>query len=277
MKPAAFEYHRPATLSEALALLADQSRVMKPLAGGQSLVPMLNLRLAPVDAVVDISRLGELAGVRLERGVVRIGACTTHAAIEDGAPASPAMGLMRAVAGGIAYRGIRNRGTLGGSLALADPAAEWPAALLALDASVRARGPREARDIAITQFFHGAYTTALSPQELIIEVSLPARSASLRAGFEKICRKAGEFASSLACVVRDPVERYARAVLGGTGGAPLVLAAVSELARAPRAADAAAVRAAALQDLAATGRAFDDYERQIHSVCMTRAFAKAFA
>lgn len=212
MKPAPFEYKRPGSLAEAVVLLADQSRMVKPLAGGQSLVPMLNLRLAPIDLAVDISRLSELRGINLDRQIVRFGACVTHAEIEDAQPLSASMRLMRAVAGGIANRAIRNRGTVGGSVALADPATEWPSALLALDAVAQLRGPTGVRSVPLSEFFLGAYTTALRQDELLEAITLPARSASFKAGFEKICRKAGEFASSLAFVAIDPSAGYARVV-----------------------------------------------------------------
>jgi carbon-monoxide dehydrogenase medium subunit len=277
MKPAPFEYRRPGSLAEAVALLADQSRIVKPLAGGQSLVPMLNLRLAPIDLAVDISRLSELRGISLERQILRLGACVTHAEIEDAQPLSASMRLLRAVAGGIANRAIRNRGTVGGSVALADPATEWPSTLLALDAVAHLRGPAGVRSVPLREFFLGAYTTALMQDELLEAITLPARSASFKAGFEKICRKAGEFASSLAFVAIDPSAGYARVVLGGTGGAPLVLERVGALARTDSATDAAAVRAAAQEDFAASGRQFDDYERQIHSVSVARALKKAIA
>lgn len=277
MKPAPFEYKRPGSLAEAVALLADQSRMVKPLAGGQSLVPMLNLRLAPIDLAVDISRLSELQGINLDRQIVRIGACVTHAEIEDAQPLSASMRLMRAVAGGIANRAIRNRGTVGGSLALADPATEWPSALLALDAVAHLRGPAGVRSVPLSEFFLGAYTTALRHDELLEAITLPARSASFKAGFEKICRKAGEFASSLAFVAIDRSAGYARVVLGGTGGAPLVLGRVGVLAKLSSAADAATVRAAAQEDFADSGRQFDEYERQIHAVSVARALKKAFA
>lgn len=277
MKPAPFEYKRPGSLSEAMALLADQSRIVKPLAGGQSLVPMLNLRLASIDLAVDISRLSELRGISLDREILRLGACVTHAEIEDAQPLSTSMRLMRAVAGGIANRAIRNRGTVGGSVALADPATEWPSTLLALDAVAHLRGPAGVRSVPLSEFFLGAYTTALRQDELLEAITLPARSASFKAGFEKICRKAGEFASSLAFVAIDPSAGYARVVLGGTGGAPLVLERVGALAKTDSATDAATVRAVAQEDFIASGRQFDEYERQIHSVSVARALKKALA
>lgn len=277
MKPAPFEYKRPGSLSDAVALLADQSRIVKPLAGGQSLVPMLNLRLASIDLAVDISRLSELRGISLDRQILRLGACVTHAEIEDAQPLSASMRLMRAVAGGIANRAIRNRGTVGGSVALADPATEWPSTLLALDAVAHLRGPAGVRSVPLSEFFLGAYTTALRQDELLEAITLPARSASFKAGFEKICRKAGEFASSLAFVAIDPSAGYARVVLGGTGGAPLVLERVGALAKTDSATDAATVRAVAQEDFVASGRQFDEYERQIHSVSVARALKRAFA
>src|SRR5699024_10922458 len=125
MKPAPFEFAQPATTEEAIALLQGREGMAAAMAGGQSLVPMLNLRLAPLELVVDLSRVETLKSVSERGASVVFGACVTHAAIEDGRTPDPADGLMRRIAGGIAYRAIRNRGTIGGSVALADPAAEW--------------------------------------------------------------------------------------------------------------------------------------------------------
>jgi carbon-monoxide dehydrogenase medium subunit len=148
MKPARFEYVRPSTLAQAVGALAGaaDARVM---AGNQSLGPMLNLRIARPTLVVDISRLSELRRVETDDTGITIGACVTHSAIEDGEAPDAANGLMRRVAGGIAYRAVRNRGTIGGSLAHADPAADWPPVLMALDAEVNIRGPKGGRSLPV--------------------------------------------------------------------------------------------------------------------------------
>lgn len=160
MKPRAFEYIRPGSLEEAVKIIADGGGMAKLLAGGQTLLPMMNLRLAWAETLVDISRLPELQGVEETANEVRIGAAVCHAAIEDGDVPDPSNGLMRQVASQLAYRGVRNRGTIGGSLALSDPSAEWPTVLTALDAVIELYGPTGVREVAINDFVLGAYDTA---------------------------------------------------------------------------------------------------------------------
>src|SRR5262245_44941902 len=145
MKSAPFDYVRPNTAAEASALLAQGGVTTAAIAGGQSLVPMLNLRAAKADLLVDLSRLDELKAVSETQEHLQIGALTTHAAIEDGKIPDHFSGLMRRVAGTISYRAVRNHGTIGGSVALADPAADWPPCLMALGASVRIAGSNSAR------------------------------------------------------------------------------------------------------------------------------------
>ena len=152
MKPARLSYARPATLSDAvnnLRSLTDECRVI---AGGQSLGPMLNLRLAQPKHLVDISQLTDLRGAKIENGFLAIGACVTHAEIEDGKIPDVTLGLMPFVARGIAYRAVRNRGTIGGSLAHADPAADWLTTTIAMDASLRLVGPAGLREIKVARF-----------------------------------------------------------------------------------------------------------------------------
>ena len=280
MKPAPFDYARPADLDEAIGLLDGRGGMAKVLAGGQSLVPMLNLRLAPAELLVDISRLPELAGAEGRDGVVVLGACVTHAAIEDGAVPDPARGLLKTVAGGIAYRAIRNRGTIGGSMALADPSAEWPAVLMALDATLEIRGPGGARRLGAGDFVQGAYTTALGEAEILERISIPRLDASARWGFHKTCRKSGEFATSLAVIVVDPERSVSRAVLGATAGAPLSLArTAARLAEGGPWSEARekALKEAMQADLAEAGRAFDDFEERVHGATILRAARAALA
>ena len=141
MKAGAFDYVRPRTLAEAIELRAKPGRDVQLMAGGQSLMAMMNLRVAMPELVVDIGRLAELRTVSETSDAVSLGACVTHAAIEDGKVPDPSQGLMPKVASGISYRAIRTRGTIGGSLALSDPAAEWPTILAALDAQAMLCGP----------------------------------------------------------------------------------------------------------------------------------------
>jgi carbon-monoxide dehydrogenase medium subunit len=266
MKPAKFAYERPADLAGALALLARGDVEVKLLAGGQSLGPMLNLRLAQPELLIDISKLAETRRVTEDKDAVVIGACTTHAAIEDGAVPDPTNGMLRAVAGGIAYRAVRNRGTIGGSLAHADPAADWPNALAALDAELVIAGPGGHRRLPAAALMLGMFYTALEPTELIEAVRVPRLSPGARWGYYKLCRKAGEFAHAIGAVVRDPARGVVRAVIGATGSAPIVIADAAPLFADP-AAIAAIVDASPLAD--------DDYERQIHIVALARAIKQA--
>jgi carbon-monoxide dehydrogenase medium subunit len=173
MIPAAFEYDRPATLDEAVGLLALHARTAKVLAGGQSLLPLLKLRLARPERLIDIGRIGELRGIRrLADGRVSVGALTTYSDLLDSADAM-AYGVLRDAVPGIADIQVRNRGTVGGAIAHADPASDLPAILLALEADVAARSVRGDRTIPISTFFEGAFESVLAPDEILTSVILP--------------------------------------------------------------------------------------------------------
>ncbi|MBM3566743.1 MAG: carbon monoxide dehydrogenase, partial [Alphaproteobacteria bacterium] len=206
MKPARFDYRRAKTPADAAALLTSTADA-KILAGGQSLGPMLNLRLARPGLLVDLTKMPELKRISDEGSRLSIGAAVTHAMIEDGAvppEAGPAAAMLQSVAGGIAYRAIRTRGTVGGSLAHADPAADWMTALIALDATVVLLGAKKTRAVPIARFMLGAFATALGPDEIIESVLVPKLSGNARWGYYKVWRKTGEFAHALAAVVADP-------------------------------------------------------------------------
>lgn len=221
MKPAPFDYVRASSLDSALAALREGGEASRAIAGGQSLGPMLNMRLARPALLVDISRLMELRRVERRRDAWHIGAAVTHAMVEDGAGGLE--GMLTAVARTIAYRAVRNRGTVGGSLAHADPAADWPLALAALDATAIARRGKERRDIPVASLSSGAFSTSLAPDELLVEIRVPALSREARWGYAKACRKAGEFADAAAAVVVDPALGHARVALGALGGPPRLL------------------------------------------------------
>ena len=275
MKAGAFEYVRPQTLAEAIKLRGG-GRDTQLMAGGQSLVAMMNLRVSQPELVIDIGRLEELRTVSETEADVSLGACVTHAAIEDGRVADPSLGLMPRVASGLAYRAIRTRGTIGGSLALADPAAEWPTVLSALDAQVALRGSGGVRTLPCRDFVVGTYETKLAPDEIVESIRVPKLSPAARWGYLKFCRKSGEFASSIVAVVRDPQRRYAHAVLGAANGSPLVLVRTSELLTGP--AGREALEAAIAADLnAAKDRRFDDFQRSLHAVIAQRAAQQALA
>ncbi len=224
MKPARFAMDRPRDLDAALAMIAGADGATKVMAGGQSLGPMLNLRLAEPDRIVDISGVPELRRFEREDGGLVIGACVTHADIEDGRVEDVTNGMMARVAAGIAYRAVRNRGTIGGSLAHADPAADWVSALAALNAEVEiASGARKRRRIALDKFVRGALDVALAPDELVTAVRVPVLPPSSRWGYVKHCRKVGEFAEAIGAVVIDPEEGRGRAVIGAVEAAPVVI------------------------------------------------------
>lgn len=222
MKPAPFDYARPRSLDEAVALLASSKGSAKLLAGGQSLAPMLNLRLVSAELLVD---LGGIAGLNVaeDRGAtVFYGAMIPHAAFEDGLHPDAGDGLMSHAASRIAFRSVRNRGTIGGALALADPAADWLPTLVALNAVIHVRGQNGARRIEAEDFILGPYFTALGEDEIIEGVEAPRLAPDMRWGHSKMSMKVGEYAQSLAVALVDPRERSARVVLGAAEGPPIV-------------------------------------------------------
>lgn len=265
MKPAPFDFLRCHDTAQALALLAAGEGFAKPCGGTQSLGPMLNLRLTQPSQLIDVSRLDALRAVTLLDGVLRIGAAVTHARIEDGELPDVTRGLLPAVAAGIAYRAVRNRGTLGGSLAHADPAADWVTTMCLLDAGIVVLGSGGERRVPASRFFEGPFTTVLQPNELVVAVEVPRFSADARWAYRKVCRKPGEFAEAIAAVWIDPAHGVARAVLGALDGMPRIVDGQSALG--------------ALRQSAGVDRVLDDiglegpYERQLHAVMLRRALA----
>jgi carbon-monoxide dehydrogenase medium subunit len=223
MKAAPFAYERPSNLKAAVALMAETNGAAKIMAGGQSLGPMLNLRLVQPDMIIDITGLAELKQADRDGGELVIGACVTHGDIEDGRVPDVTRQAMQRVAGGIAYRAVRNRGTIGGSLSHADPAADWVSALPALGAKVRLRGHSGYRDIAVEDFMIGALESALQANELVESVRIPTMRASAHWAYVKACRKPGEFAHAIAAVLIDPEAATARVVIGAIEAPPIVL------------------------------------------------------
>jgi carbon-monoxide dehydrogenase medium subunit len=277
MKPAAVDYVRARSLAEALDLLARPNLDARVMAGGQSLVAMMNLRVASPDLLVDIARLPELGAATEDDSAVSYGACVTHAAIEDRRVPDPSRGLMPHVAERLAYRAIRNRGTVGGSLALADPAAEWPSVLAALDATAVVTGPSGTRSVACKEFVTGVFQTRLAEGEILTAIRVPKLSAEARWGYVKLARKSGEFAASLAVAVRDPTRGYARVVLGAADGAPLILDNATRLCVVNSFGRTTAQEAIAADIARAADRQFDDFHRSLHAVAALRAMAQAFA
>jgi carbon-monoxide dehydrogenase medium subunit len=284
VKPAPFEYHAPDSATEAVGLLAELGEGAKVIAGGQSLVPVLAMRLAALDHLIDIRRIAGLRGIEQRGDTVWIGAGTTEAAIGRSELVTRLVPLASRATPLIGHFQIRSRGTIGGSLAHADPAAEYPAVALALDATIEALSPRGQRAIPAAEFFTGIWTTALEPDELLTGVSFPA--ATVRQGFaiEEFARRAGDFALAGAAVAveLDAGGSVSRCGIGlfGLGPTPLRAAA----------AEAAAIGTAAGDvDMAEIGRAAvdgldsvqsdlhgtADYRKKVGAAMVARAWEKA--
>lgn len=279
MKSASFDYQRVPTLDEAIRLLGPEDGsgeqfgdyVAKPCSGCQSLGPMLNLRLAQVDRLIDLRQIPELRTVLLSKSSLRIGAATTHAQIEDGLLADVTHGLLPSVAAGIAYRAVRNRGTLGGSLAHADPKSDWVSVVCLLDAELCIYGPDGERQIRASEFFLGPFTTALGPDELLIAIDVPRLGEGARWAYRKFCRKPGEFAQAIGAAYLDPIRGVARGLLGAHDGMPHVIEGAT-LQQLLAVSDPRAFRLALGQELDAAGIE-GAYEREIAAAMLRRAIA----
>ncbi len=270
MKPVALAYDRPASLTAALERLASLGGEGRIIAGGQSLGPMLNFRIAQPEHVLDISRLDDLRGAAVEGNTLAIGAGVTHAEIEDGKIPDVTRGLLPFVARQIAYRAVRNRGTIGGSLAHADPAADWLTTTIALDAELRLLGQGGERRIRVADFVKGAMETAIREGEIISHVLIPRLSDGARWGHAKYAKKPGDFAQSMAVAVVDPARKLARLVLGRRSEPPALMHGTSDLLASTGCAPTAeALRAAVEADL--NGAAVDPGDRIMHRAIIERA------
>jgi CO/xanthine dehydrogenase FAD-binding subunit len=265
MKPAPFEYVAPRTIDDALGALGDGARV---LAGGQSLVPMMNFRLARPERLVDVNRVDALGHLRRSDGVLHIGALARQATLERSPLVARGWPLLTDAVRFVGHPQIRTRGTVGGSVAHADPAAELPAALTALDARFRVRSARGARTLGAGELFLAPYTTALADDELLVEIEVPAPPAGARMAFAEHARTHGDFAAAGAAVVLVPGERCAIALLGAH-------AAPRRAPAAERAAVAGATPAEA-GALAAEG-VDDDHHQALIAELVRRALTEALA
>jgi len=270
MKAAIFDYVVPKTVAEASTLLASGGGATAAIAGGQSLLPMLNLRVALPDLLVDIGRLQELKEVTATSTNIRIGALTTHSAIEDGKLPEAFGGLMQKVASKISYRAVRNHGTIGGSVALADPASDWPGCLMALGAHVRISGLKGTRSQSISEFVLGQYSTSLACDEIILGFDIPRPDAALRWGFFKVVRKSGAFANSIAFAVAHGRGGPASVVLAAAADRPCLLPKVAEWIEAGDGSEDALQRAIA-DDVAALVPQDDGYLMRLHVSTVLRA------
>ena len=224
MKPAPFAYHRPASLDEALALLERYGPDGRVLAGGQSLVPALNMRLATPAALIDINRIPGLDGISLEGDGLVIGALARHEAVEGSPLIARHAPLIAQAMPHVGHRAIRTRGTVGGSVALADPAAELPACLVALEAVIRVAGSGAHRGIPAQRFFRGIYTTDLAAGEIVTAIVVPRLQPGWRSRFDELARRHGDYALvglAAHCRVAGGIVKEARLALCGVGSTPV--------------------------------------------------------
>ena len=284
MKPPAFTYHRPRSLAESVRLLSDLGSDAKVLGGGQSLLPIMNMRLAEPTDLVDVTAIRELRGATAVAGGIRYGATTTHGMFEDQLVPDAAGGLLHRAAAGIGYRAVRNRGTVAGSLAHSDSSAEWPTVMSALDAIVEATSVRGTREIPVRDLLQGFFTTMLDPDEVISAVHVAQLPTDRWWGLHKTARKAGEFAESLAVALLDVSAdgriEAAELWLGAARDVPVRLREVAALITGSKAAE---ITVADLLPAVATDidRSLDDsdpharHALQLHAVTVQRALTSA--
>ena len=223
MKPVSFDYSVPETPIHAIEYLQNAQGLAKIVAGNQSLGPMLNLRLVRTSALIDIGLLAELRKCYVNQDNVFIGAGITHAEIEDGEVQDPTNGWMRKAAGNIAYRAVRNRGTIGGSLCHADPAADWLIVLTGLQALAIVQGLSSDRKLPVENFITGPFTNDLNENEILLGVEVPKPGTKAKWGYWKFMRQVGEFAKASAVVYHDDDRQITRCAIGALGRQPLIL------------------------------------------------------
>jgi CO/xanthine dehydrogenase FAD-binding subunit len=282
MKPPQFDYHAPSTVEQALELLGRYGGDAKVLAGGQSLMPLLNFRLSRPAALVDLNRIPSLAYIREQDGQVRFGAMTRQRTIEFSPVVRERLPLLREATRWVGHLPIRTRGTIGGSIAHADPSAEYPAVLTALEGEVVARGPSGERVIKAADLFQTYLTTSLAPDEILVEVRMPAMPAGAGYALEEFARRHGDFAivGIAAVVVKDGARcALARLVAAGAGPVPIRLRAAEEILErdgfTDAAMEAASRRASEIVSPDADIHASADYRRHLTAVLTKRALTRA--
>ena len=285
MKPAPFDYFAPSTVDEALALLQEHGDEAKPLAGGQSLIPAMNFRLARPRVLVDLNRIAALAYIRSETNGVAIGAMTRQRTVERSDVVAGVAPLLAEAVPSIAHPQIRNRGTVGGSIAHADPSAELPAVALALEARFRAKSAARERWIAANDFFKGMLETALQPGELLVEVALPSLPAKSGTAFLEIARRHGDYAlAGVAAVVTLDARgrcKAARVAFLSVGDGPVLATEAGKVLVGQRRSDEllrAAADAGAQRDVDPPSdiHASAVYRRRLVAVLTRRALGRAF-
>jgi carbon-monoxide dehydrogenase medium subunit len=282
MIPAPFDYVRPADLDGALKILSEREGDAKVLSGGYSLIPLLKLRLAQPGLLVDIRDVAGLDGIVETDDELRIGGRATHRQINEHPIMVDRYPFIREVSGGIGDAQVRNWGTIGGSVAHADPASDWPAALLAANATIVCRGRGGERTIRAREFFLGTFTTAIEPTEVLTEIRIPRRTNGVGGGYTKLERRVGDFATvGVAAVVRLADGKIGRAGVGVTGVNDTPFAATdaeSALAGAAPSEEAfrrAGEAAAAMSNPAADTRGSVEYKRAMVAEMTVRSLRRA--
>jgi CO/xanthine dehydrogenase FAD-binding subunit len=284
MKPAKFTYACPRSVEEALALLAQGGEDAKLLAGGQSLVPLLNLRMAQVSALIDVNRLTELSFIKRGTDTLRVGALTRHRQLEVSDEARALQPLLPRAAAEVGHLAIRNRGTIGGSLVHADPAAEWPLVAITLDAQLVLRSQNGTRTIAARDFFLAPLTTAIASDEMLCEVRFPVATQRTTWGFQELCRRPGDFALvAVACQLtldQNGTCTAASVAVGGAHSTPLFIAEAERVLKSSRGEDEAVRQAA---EIAATAveppsdiHASAEFRQRMVRVLTTRVLKEAW-
>jgi carbon-monoxide dehydrogenase medium subunit len=284
MYPAQFEYHAPGTVKEALDLLRRWKDDAKLLAGGHSLLPAMKLRLAQPKYLIDLRKVPGLSGIREENGVLAIGAMTTHYAVESSSIVKSKCPVLATTAGMIGDPMVRNMGTIGGSLAHADPAADYPATIIACGAEMVAEGSKGKRTIKADEFFKGLLTTALGADEILTEVRVPVCGPNVGCAYLKFPHPASRFAVvGVAAVLSMDGSKVAKATIGITGaGTKAVRAKGVEAGLVGKALDAATIQAAAEKapdgvDVQADLQGSEEYKRHLLKVFARRAIQAAAA
>jgi carbon-monoxide dehydrogenase medium subunit len=276
-RPAEFDYHRPTSLDEAIGLLAEDGDA-SPLSGGHSLLPMMKLRLAGPRTIVDIGRIPGLDGIEKDGDAIRIGALATHASVAASELVRSQCRVLAVTAEGIGDRQVRNRGTIGGSLAHADPGADYPTVVKALGATIVTAGPSGEREIAADDFFTGVFTTSLQQGELVTGVRAPVIGAGSGAAYEKHRHPASGYAvAAVAALVKveDGKCTEARLVVGGVTGTPVDATAAAEVMIGIAPVDEAAIAAAAEKvPEALAGALGDTYASAEYRVHLAKVLAK---
>jgi carbon-monoxide dehydrogenase medium subunit len=277
-------YSRPQTLAEAAAMLRDHAGGAKIIAGGQSLMPMLNLRVASAAALIDISRIAALSGIEITHDAIAIGAMTRHREVETSAELRAALPILPLAAAEIGHLAIRNRGTIGGSMVHADPAAEWPMIAALLDARLFLYSARGERRVRAREFITGPLSSAIEPDEILTAIRLTRPTERARFGFAELCRRRGDFALvAAACQIdfdaRGECVRAAVAV-AGANPTPVLVPGMTELIRGASAADEACAQAAeaaaSIVDPSSDIHASAEFRRRMVRVMVERALQQCF-